>query len=105
VSRKLAINENLLSLRQRHKLHFFGCIAYYGTPAFLPKIYENFSEGEALRKKRVWETSQQAKSPSGASATGQGFTEVGTRFLCLLFKFLVLLHFDTVVDVFPASIG
>ena len=30
---------------------------------------------------------------------------MGTRFLCLLFKFLVLLHFDTVVDVFPASVS
>ena len=30
---------------------------------------------------------------------------MGTRFLCLLFKFLVLLYFDTVVDVFPASVS
>ena len=30
---------------------------------------------------------------------------MGTRFLCLLFKFLVLLYFDTVVDVFSASVS
>ena len=46
-----------------------------------------------------------SKIPAKLYMSGRDFTEVGTRFLCLLFKFLVLLHFDTVVDVFPASIG
>lgn len=35
--------------------------------------------------KRVWETSQQAKSVRQAVARTGRFTEMGTRFLCLLF--------------------
>jgi hypothetical protein len=42
VSRKLAIVKNLLSLRQRHKLHFLAAWSTTGTPAFLPNIFENF---------------------------------------------------------------
>ena len=51
--------------------------------------------------KRVWDTSQQAKSPSGASATGQGFTEVGTRFLCLLRMFLSLMPLSLTTELCP----
>ncbi|EGB92944.1 hypothetical protein HMPREF0240_02270 [Clostridium sp. D5] len=42
MSRKLAIVKNLLSLRQRHKLHFLAAWSTTGTPAFLPKIFENY---------------------------------------------------------------